>query len=150
VPRSISVVAKIDRVEQRRDGSLVIADYKTGYAPRYNSVAAVRAAADARGGDARAGAFAGHRTGRGTTLALEYWKLTGNSIAGEIKAIASEEDALRLAIEAEKGLRRLVASFRKQKTPYRSRPHPLYAPGFGTYDHLARVAEWSSGGGDDS
>ena len=31
----------------------------------------------------------------------------------------------------------------------RSRPHPLYAPRFSAYDHLARVAEWSSGGGDE-
>jgi ATP-dependent helicase/nuclease subunit B len=146
-----TLVAKIDRVEQRRDGALVIADYKTGSVPKPNSVELGYAPQlTLEAAMARAGALPGIAHGEARELVLEYWKLTGNQIAGAVIGIASEAYALELALEAEQGLRRLVQSFRKQKTPYRSRPHPLYAPHFSAYDHLARVAEWSSGGGDDS
>jgi len=145
------LVAKIDRVEQRRDGSLVIADYKTGYVPTQNSVAygyAPQLTLEAA--MARAGALPGIHHADVRSLTLEYWKLTGSSIAGTVIKVPKEGDALTLALEAEAGLRQLVQAFRKQKTPYPSRPHPRYAPRFSAYDHLARVAEWSSGGGDDS
>jgi ATP-dependent helicase/nuclease subunit B len=142
-----TLVAKIDRVEQRQDGSLVIADYKTGSVPTRNSVEfgyAPQLTLEAA--MARAGALPGIAHGAARELSLEYWRLTGNQIAGAVIGIAGEADALRLALEAEQGLRRLVQSFQKQKTPYPSRPHPLYAPHFSAYDHLARVAEWSSSG----
>ena len=145
------LVAKIDRVEQRRDGALVIADYKTGYVPHPNSIElGYSPQLTLEAAMARAGALPGIEHGEARALTLEYWKLTGGNVAGEVIEIASEADALELAVEAEAGLRRLVESFRKQKTPYRSRPHPRYAPRFSAYDHLARVAEWSAGGGDDS
>ncbi len=139
--------ARVDRIERRRDGALAIADYKTGsvptpgsveygYAPQLTLEAAM----------ARAGVFEGIADPAGRALVLEYWKLSGAALAGEIKPIAEGEDALRLAIEAEQGLRRLVERYRKKTTPYPSRPHPLYAPRFSAYDHLARVAEWSSSG----
>ena len=129
----------------------MIADYKTGYVPHPNSIElGYSPQLTLEAAMARAGALPGIEHGEARALTLEYWKLTGGNVAGEVIEIASEADALELAVEAEAGLRRLVESFRKQKTPYRSRPHPRYAPRFSAYDHLARVAEWSAGGGDDS
>ncbi len=145
-----TLVAKIDRVERRRDGSLIIADYKTGYVPHQSSIELGYAPQlTLEAAMARAGALPGIASADARAIGLEYWKLTGGTIAGEIVDVATEDEALVLAREAEQGLRRLVASFRKPKTPYRSRPHPLHAPRFSAYDHLARVAEWSAGGDDD-
>jgi ATP-dependent helicase/nuclease subunit B len=140
------LVAKVDRIERRRDGALAIADYKTGYVPTIGSVEngyAPQLTLEAA--MARAGAFDGVPADA-PEIALEYWKLTGGATAGEVKPIADGEEALELVREAEQGLRRLVERYRKPKTPYPSRPHPLHAPRFGAYDHLARVAEWSSSG----
>jgi ATP-dependent helicase/nuclease subunit B len=49
----------------------------------------------------------------------------------------------------------LVAKFSDPTTPYNSLVHPMWTTHYGTYDHLARVQEWSltgsaseSGGGE--
>jgi hypothetical protein len=41
-----------------------------------------------------------------------------------------------------------VASFDDPDQPYLSKPHVLFLDSPGDYDHLARVKEWSSGGGE--
>jgi ATP-dependent helicase/nuclease subunit B len=45
---------------------------------------------------------------------------------------------------AERGLRRLIATFDDPETGYLSRPSPTNAPKYDDYEHLARVAEWST------
>jgi hypothetical protein len=41
----------------------------------------------------------------------------------------------------------LAAEFAKPETEYRSLVHPMWTTHYGTYDHLARVQEWSLTGG---
>jgi ATP-dependent helicase/nuclease subunit B len=42
----------------------------------------------------------------------------------------------------------MLSQYRDPKTPYPSRPYVALVAYEGPYDHLARVKEWSRGGGD--
>ena len=46
-------------------------------------------------------------------------------------------------------LTELVAKFADPDVPYSSLVHPMWSTHYGTYDHLARVKEWSLTGGAD-
>ena len=82
-----------------------------------------------------------------TVSALEYWRLRGGDLGGEIKSAGADVPALiKHAVE---GLGRLIAAFDSSETPYEARPRPDQAPRFSDYEHLARVKEWSVAGGDE-
>jgi len=107
-----------------------------GYAPQLPLEAAMLAA----------GGFAG--VPRSTVAALQFWRLTGNEPAAEIMpASGKDADPAALADAARLGLERLVTRYDDPATPYRSLPRPERAGRYRDYDHLARVAEWGSGGG---
>jgi ATP-dependent helicase/nuclease subunit B len=137
------LTAKADRLDRRRDGRLVLIDYKTGLVPSAKDVElgfspqlSLEAAIAAGGG------FAG--VAAAPVAALEYWRLSGGEPAGEIVAPAKDEASLRALIaEAWQGLADLVASFDDAATPYRAVPRPEKAPRYSDYAHLARVKEWS-------
>jgi ATP-dependent helicase/nuclease subunit B len=139
-----TLTGKADRIDQRRDGHLVLIDYKTGVPPSFPDVAAGFApqltleAAIALGGgfpDIPAAPIA----------ALEYWRLSGGDPPGKIERIAERSDSeLRAIIEdALRGVQALVAQFDDHRTPYRAQPRPDKAPRYSDYLHLARVKEWS-------
>jgi ATP-dependent helicase/nuclease subunit B len=44
---------------------------------------------------------------------------------------------------------KMAAHFAKPGTAYAALPWPAYIPAFNDYEHLERVAEWSTAGGDD-
>jgi ATP-dependent helicase/nuclease subunit B len=44
---------------------------------------------------------------------------------------------------------KLIAAYADPATPYLSRPRLQFTKDAGDYDHLARVAEWSAGGGEE-
>jgi ATP-dependent helicase/nuclease subunit B len=144
-----TLTAKADRIDRLRAGGAAIIDYKTGalpsakmvkqgYAPQLPLEAAM----------ARAGGFAD--LGPMAATQLDYWRLSGGDPAGEIATAGGNgADAPQLAEEALVGLRRLVAKFADPATPYESQPHPVYAPHYSDYAHLARIAEWSAAGGEE-
>ncbi len=136
------LTARADRVERRRDGGLVLIDYKTGQPPSAGDMKRGRkpqlpleAALLARGG------FAG--LPGALPAGLEVWRLTGGDPAGEIKAIGGDLESLAEAAWA--GLERLVASFADPATPYHALPRSGWLPLYSDYRHLARVKEWSAG-----
>ena len=51
---------------------------------------------------------------------------------------------MKLAEAALEGLRRRIATFDNENTPYLSRLRPMFLSYEGDYDHLARVKEWSA------
>jgi len=58
-------------------------------------------------------------------------------------AARAAADAIRTLVEDSMvGLRRLIASFDREATPYHCSPWPEYAPRFTDYAHLARLKEW--------
>jgi len=139
--------AKADRIDRLADGTLAIIDYKTGappsdpqvqagYAPQLPLEAVI----------AQAGGFPD--VPAATVSELLYWRLSGGTPPGAIRAI--KDDPAVLAADAAAGLARLVAAFDDPATPYHPAPNPLQRvpAAYDDYAHLARHAEWSGGGGE--
>lgn len=138
------LVGRADRIEVR-EGGLAILDYKTGTMPTDDSVA--------RGSEpqltleaalARLGAFPGVPALPAVELA--YWKLTGGWDAGELRRVCKDAEA-EAAEAAWQGLIRRLHAFDDEATPYLSRPHPRLVWKRSDYAVLARIDEWSAGGG---
>ncbi|RAU23143.1 double-strand break repair protein AddB [Paramagnetospirillum kuznetsovii] len=140
-----TLIAKADRVDVLKDGSLALIDYKTGQPPSAKEVAAGYAPQlPLEGAMARYGGFGGVKAAEPSRLL--YWRLKGGEAGGEEKSAG--DDAYTLATEALDGLRALITAFDDPETPYAARPHPEHAPKYSDYLHLARVREWASGGED--
>ncbi|WP_119679749.1 double-strand break repair protein AddB [Indioceanicola profundi] len=141
-----TLTAKADRIDRLGDGGLGLVDYKTGTPPSPKEVRLGMAPqlpleaviAKAGGFDGVAAADVGN---------LAFWRLSGNDPAGEIKEV--REDLPALAEEARAGLIELIRLFDDPDTAYASVPRPGWAPRYTDYAHLARVAEWSAGGGEE-
>jgi ATP-dependent helicase/nuclease subunit B len=136
---------RADRIERRRDGTLVIVDFKTGTAPTAKQAASLspqlplEAAMAARGGftDVPAAEVA-H---------LSYVELKGGAEGGVEKPVAIKgKTTMELAEAALAGLTGLLAAFDEEAQGYRALAAPQWRGRFGDYDHLARVNEWALGG----
>ena len=141
------LTAQADRIDELKDGTLRIIDYKTGSSPSKLEVAAGFAPQlPLEALIAEAGGFsnvAGKRVSK-----LDYWRLKGNIPAGEVSSVS--ETPAKLAADAEEGISALVRLFDNVNTPYESRPRPENAPKYSDYEHLARVKEWSTSEGENS
>jgi ATP-dependent helicase/nuclease subunit B len=136
-----------DRIEQRKDGSYTIIDYKTGtartekqirtgLAPQLTLEAAIL----------HHGAFKDIKPG--IVSEITYVTLNGGEPAGKEGVIQFKEGTLDAhAARALTRLAELVAKFDDESTPYLSLVHPMWKTRYGDYDHLARVKEWSGTGG---
>lgn len=140
--RPVTLVGKADRIDELKDGTVAIVDYKTGTVPSAAQVESglapqlpLEAAMAARGAFAEIGGTAASR--------LLYLRLTGGEKAGEERAIAPDG----LVEESWASLVALLRQYEKTETPYLSRPRPMFEASYGDYDHLARVKEWSASGG---
>jgi ATP-dependent helicase/nuclease subunit B len=82
---------------------------------------------------------------------LVYWHLTGGMPAGSVYPLFRKVPGTipAAAADALERLGALVDAFDQVEKPYLSRPNPDTASRFAEYDQLARVAEWSSAGGED-
>ncbi|MEI9989272.1 MAG: double-strand break repair protein AddB [Rhizomicrobium sp.] len=127
-----------DRIDILEDGSAAIFDYKTGKPPRPKQIKAFLAPQLLLEAEMlRAGAFGDPRE----AAALVYVWFSGGRERG-----ALEEVDLALVPEAVARLKRYIALFEKETTPYLPRLRPQNVDFTGDYDHLARVREWSLGG----
>lgn len=139
------LTARADRIDMSEDGSVLIYDYKSGYAPSQRHVDELYApqlpleAAIAEGGGFGA-------LGPREVRALRYIKASGRGNGG------AEQDAGRqapadLAHQSLSALRRLIERFDNAETPYEAkrRPAPAFrrSYAFDDYAHLARVQEWA-------
>ncbi|MGE0747655.1 MAG: double-strand break repair protein AddB [Rhodospirillales bacterium] len=139
-----TLIAKADRVDGLKDGRLAIIDYKTGATPDKKTVAAGLAPQlPLEAAMAVAGGFDG--VPAAAVAELAFWRLAGGAVSGEEKPAG--DDPAALAADAAAGLARLVAAFDDPATPYLATPDPARPAGYGDYDHLARVREWSAGDG---
>ncbi len=138
-----------DRIERMPDGRYVILDYKTG---------AVRSEKQVRTGLApqltleaamlRKGGFENIPAGA-SVAEIAYVKLKGGEPAGEYEPINFKSgDADSQAEQALAKLSAIAQRFDNENEPYRSLVHPMWTNHYGDYDHLARVKEWSSSGGE--
>jgi ATP-dependent helicase/nuclease subunit B len=152
--RVFTLTARADRIEHRTDRTFALLDYKTGQPPSGKQVylglspQLTLEAAILRGGgfpDIPAGA---------TVSELVYVRLSGNSPAGEERMLdlrAGRSDPPQLPDEAaDDALRELTALIRRYDNadePYRSVVLTMWTNRYGAYDDLARIREWSAGGG---
>ena len=143
-----TLTATADRIDLGTDGHHTVIDYKTGTLPSnievmlgFSPQLPLEAAIAAAGG------FPG--VSEATTISdLAYWRLTGGEPAGEIRRVSG--DATKLAADALEGLRKLVAIYDDESTPYLVVPNPTRAMRYNDYLHLARVQEWSAIGVEDA
>jgi ATP-dependent helicase/nuclease subunit B len=145
--REFTLSAIADRIERRNDGSYAIIDYKTGaartekqvrtgLAPQLTLEAAILR--DGKFGD----------LGAGSVSEIAYVTLKGGDPAGKPMDIKFKEGTPDTqADHARTKLKELAAKFESEAEPYRSLVHPMWKFHYGDYDHLARVKEWSLGGG---
>lgn len=145
-----TLTAKADRLDVRRDGQLVIIDYKTGKPPNaldvvlgFSPQLPLEAAIAWRGGFEHVPAA--------PVAALEFWHLKGGRNGSAIVPVKdpdtkSEADPMALAEEAHRGLIDLVAHFSRDDAAYMAAPRESFALAFNDYVHLARYAEWSNAG----
>ncbi|MDI3309734.1 MAG: double-strand break repair protein AddB [Acetobacteraceae bacterium] len=141
--RKVTVKVRADRIDIRADGKLAILDYKTGTLPSAKAVQEghkpqllLEAAL------ARAGGF--EKLPAAETGALVYWRLTGGPVAGEVKPMLTDAQAIAIAAdEALERLRDLADRFLFGNAAFIARPHPAREPAGSDYDHLSRIAEWS-------
>lgn len=136
------VTGVADRIDRLADGSYAIVDYKTGGHPSKG---------DLKGGSAPQLPLEALMLGRGgfpdlpagPVSSLAYWRVGGGDPPGRIDEIA--DGVPELVVEAETGLRDLVASFDDPETPYHAVPDAARQPRFNDYEHLARIGEWAAG-----
>ena len=141
-----TLTARADRLDMLADGTIAVIDYKTGAPPSRREVAAGFAPQlPLEAAIAEAGGFEG--VPAAPVSAMEYWRLRGGEVGGEIRDAGGDVPAL--ISHALTGLGSLIAAFDSGDTPYEARPRPDQAPRFSDYEHLARVKEWSTAGGDE-
>ncbi|HEY9215409.1 MAG TPA: PD-(D/E)XK nuclease family protein, partial [Ancylobacter sp.] len=139
-----TLTGRADRIEQLREGGLVVIDFKTGAVPtakqtavHYSPQLPLEAAM------AAAGAFrdlpAEHAAG------LSYVKL-GSTGLKETSAVDKDDTAAGIAVSTLERLEELVRAFENPAQGYAALRRPMFRGRFGDYDHLARVKEWSTGG----
>ena len=85
----------------------------------------------------------------GSVAEIVYVTLKGGAPPGKYESIAFKEGTPDShADRALQKLAVLVRRFEEESEPYRSLVHPMWTTHYGDYDHLARVKEWSSTGGE--
>ena len=140
-----TLTARADRIEHNSDGTITLVDYKTGTPPGTNEIfvgfapqLTLEAAMAVRG------AF--NLGWSVETIEALYLKL-GGMRGGEEKPVEFAQANFKdVAEDHYRGLIALLDQFRDPAIAYPPRPFPKFAKRYNTYDHLARVKEWSLGG----
>jgi ATP-dependent helicase/nuclease subunit B len=148
--RIFKLTTRADRIEQLKDGSFAILDYKTGAPPTESQVrTGLSPQLTLEGAILRAGKF--KDVPAGSISQFAYVALRGREPAGEEEAIKFKDELTpdQHADRALSKLKGIVARYGKEQEPYRALVSPMWKTRYGDYDHLARVMEWSGGGEDE-
>jgi ATP-dependent helicase/nuclease subunit B len=136
-----TLTARADRIDSSASG-LTITDYKTGVPPKDKSV--LRGDAPQLPLEAAIALAEGFANiGKAPVAALRYIRASGGEPPGEEHTVKAG-DIAQLAEDVLGGLRRLIARFDDETTPYRSIRRPRFSYDYDDYAHLARVAEWAA------
>ena len=145
---TFTLTVRADRIECLSDGRYAILDYKTGAPPTDKQVGAGLAPQlTLEGAILRNGGFKDIPAG-GSIAELLYVRLRGGAEPGEELPVKFKEGTPdEHADHALAELTRVLQQFADPMKPYLSLLHPMWTTHYGTYDHLARVKEWSLTGG---
>ncbi len=139
-----TLTARADRIDVAED-ELVISDYKTGKPPSAKSVlACVRPQLPLEAAIALDAGLGFEKVRKARVAGLRYIQASGGEPPGAEENIKAP-DIAALAELALDGLKRHVARFDDEATPYRPLRRARFSYDYDDYAHLARVAEWSSG-----
>jgi ATP-dependent helicase/nuclease subunit B len=149
--RVFTLRARADRIEQLSGGACAILDYKTGQVPTEKQVrVGISPQLTLEAAILRRGGFPGFAAGA-SVAELVYVSLRGGEIAGEGKQIGFKDgDADSNAERALQKLCAVVERFEDEQQPYLPLVLSMWKNRYGSYDHLSRVLEWSTGQDDDS
>ncbi len=149
--RVFTLRARADRIEQLAGGAYAILDYKTGQVPTDKQVQigvspqlTLEAAILQKGGfpDCAAGA---------SLAEIVYVSLKGGEPGGEARSINFKNgDAHFHANLALAKLTIVAQRFESEEQPYLPLALSMWKSRYGSYDHLARVMEWSVGSEDEA
>jgi ATP-dependent helicase/nuclease subunit B len=157
--RTFTLSARADRIDSRYDGSVAIADYKSGQPPTLPQVlSGLAPQLPLEAAIARAGGF--EHVPEGTPISqIAVIRVSGGQPPGDWCALdvrsargATAEYAKKRGIDSTDRLAEvsrelveaLIRQFAERTTPYLSIPRPKWRGRFGRYDHLARIKEWSA------
>jgi ATP-dependent helicase/nuclease subunit B len=148
--RTFTLRSRADRIEALAGGSYAVLDYKTGAVPTEKQVrTGISPQLTLEAAILRGGGFPGIAAGA-CVDELVYVSLKGGEPAGESRPIEFKEgDA---SVHADRALAKLTAvaeRFEDEQQPYLPLVLSMWKSRYGTYDHLARVKEWSVGGDDE-
>jgi ATP-dependent helicase/nuclease subunit B len=149
--RVFTLRARADRIERPTGGGCAILDYKTGQVPGERQVRiGISPQLTLEAAILRRGGFPGFAPG--TSIAeLAYVSLKGGDPAGEDRPINfTDGDADFHAELAFSKLTAVAERFENEQQPYLPLVLSMWKNRYGSYDHLARVMEWSIGGDDES
>jgi ATP-dependent helicase/nuclease subunit B len=143
-----TLTARADRIELR-GGAADVLDFKTGSPPSAKQVQSglapqltLTAAILKRGGFAELGPV--------DVGELVYVRVSGGRVPGREDVRAYRGESHDLAERAFEGLRKRVAAFDEETTPYVAWAAPqMMGRWGGEYDHLGRLWEWGVIGGED-
>ena len=142
----LTIKARADRIDEIEKGVWEIIDYKTGRTPSRKELDALfapqlllEAAMAERGG------FRDIK-GKAEETHLSYWRANGLDDGGKVEEVKGSAELVPAMLAL---LDRMAAHFANPATPYVALPYPEFIPHFNDYEHLARVAEWSTAGGSD-
>ena len=137
---------RADRIERLADGRYAILDYKTGTVPTEKQVRiGISPQLTLEAAILRVGEFPGIAAGA-SVGELVYVSLKGGRPAGrEVPIDFKDGNADMHADRALAKLTLVAARFENEQQPYRPLVLSMWKSRYGTYDHLARVKEWSVG-----
>jgi ATP-dependent helicase/nuclease subunit B len=134
-PFTITAIA--DRIDRRRDGGLVVIDYKTGTLPSKREIEdGIAVQLPLEGAIARDGSFGGLS---GVPVSLEHWRLSGGDPPGACSPTPGSP--LELIDSTLAKIRALIDRFDDPRTPYLAVPDQSIKPRYSDYIHLERLAE---------
>ena len=135
--------AQADRIERLSSQDWAVIDYKSGRAPSPREIECGFAPQlTLEAAMIEQGAFSCAPAPAKVVQAL-YVRLGGAQLL--CQPVGAKRPLRALVDEHFAGLIALLSQFRDESAPYLSRPYPQFASRFGSYDHLARVKEWSAG-----
>jgi ATP-dependent helicase/nuclease subunit B len=143
---SLRIEARADRIDSTDQATWEIIDYKTGRVPSRKEMEALfapqlllEAAMAERGGFAAI-------SDKAQSVQLAYWRANGLGEGGSVEDVKKSEELVPAMVEL---ITKMATDFANPHTPYAALPWPQHLPTFNDYEHLERVAEWSTAGDDD-
>jgi ATP-dependent helicase/nuclease subunit B len=149
--RVFTLRARADRIERLAGGGYAILDYKTGQVPSEKQVRiGVSPQLTLEAAILRHGGFGDVPAGASIDE-LVYVSLRGGDPAGtDVPIDFKEGDANLHAERALEKLKAVAERFEDEQQPYLPLVLSMWKNRYGTYDHLARVKEWSVAGPDEA